>query len=194
MKRAYFIFLFISLVFRPQALADEEIRQVVFGHTGTNEIRELQLSEFWSSCRITIRHNLTSGSADENQLVSFIPNIRILDGEGAGTNGTAEPGNPALTDAVLAPGGELSYIYNLQGIGANDPTNFPGTLTQVIYCGGTIRVKDSNPEFPRSVVASGTLVNFVQGTDSWLGPSSWHIEGVPIYTQSQILINRGMGF
>jgi len=172
------IFLF-TIWLGNNALAADEIRAVEFGQAGMNDIRTAQLEDFDSSCRITIRHAFPSGGAQRVKFWNKSNGDLVVGSEG--------------TEQNLPAGTELTYVIEF--------TKTKGPATQSIYCGGKIEVKDANPADPRAVVASATLVNFVQGIDGSVAAteggdddSEWKFYNVPIYTQTQVLINRGMAF
>lgn len=172
----------LALFFVAQS-APAAVRTVYFNQVATNIIRDGLSAPANSTCRLTI-----SNPSSTSQIVT-LTNYTM-------STATINPGThtPAVVSGAspVTAGNSITWVttYN----------SFPASTTgdQLVTCAGTFTATDSNPATPGFVIGTGMLVTFIESGNGEMqtsgATSSVTFNGMAVYTQVPITINRGQPF
>ncbi len=175
----------------PAEFAHAVTRNVTFTQVGRNVTRNGLEATAKSSCRITV-----SNQSGQSQTIAFAHNVKSLSTTIPALNNVnatytaTTPASPA-TVHTLAPTVSITYTFDY----ATYPTATAGS--QELVCSGTLTANDSGAS-PGFLIASGVLVTFIESGDGEIqsqgGTGTVSFNGMAVYTQVPITINRGQPF
>ncbi len=178
-------------------------RVVYFNGSGTNRTVEGLSAAATSTCKITLSN---PSSVSQTYIINASP-TSINNWSGGSATVTIAASAPTLVSGsgacaatctgTLTAGQSVTVSYSYTAFPARPAgiTAFSGK--QQLRCTGSITASDVTPTNPGFLIASGTLITFVEtarmNTDSTTGGTTL-FGGIAIYTQVPIAINRSKPF